>query len=171
VSTSEDRDHALGIENFQLGGVRDGIQEMIEERGQRMKSIITVAAFLVFLLCTEAHAESSFRCGNELVTVGDTTYAVLQECGAPDFREIRVTERIYARRGRDYYDTKIVRVPAGSRYEGVSSGDETWYYDPGPTGFVYVLGFTKSRLSSIKREGYGSAAGIQSWEERKKLAR
>ncbi len=136
-----------------------------------MKSRITAAAFLVFLLCTEASAESSFRCGSEVVSVGDTTYTVLQECGAPDYREIKVTERTYARRGRDHYDTKIVRVPAGSKYEGVSSGDETWYYDPGPTGFVYVLGFAKSRLSSIKKEGYGSAKGIQSWEERKKLAR
>ncbi len=136
-----------------------------------MKSTVAAALFLLFLLCAEARGESGFRCGNEVVAVGDTTYAVLQECGAPDFREIKVTERIYARRGRDYYDTKIVRVPAGSRYEGVSSGDETWYYDPGPTGFVYVLEFTKSRLSSIKREGYGSAAGIQSWEERRKLAR
>jgi hypothetical protein len=136
-----------------------------------MKSRITAAAFLVFLLGTEASAESSFRCGSELVSVGDTTYTVLQECGAPDYREIKVTERTYVRRGRDHYDTKIVRVPAGSKYEGVSSGDETWYYDPGPTGFVYVLEFAKSRLSSIKKEGYGTAKGIQSWEERKKLAR
>ena len=135
-----------------------------------MKSRITAAAFLVFLLGTESHAESSFRCGSELVSVGDTTYTVLRECGAPDLREIRVTERVYARRGRDFYDSRIVRVPAGSKYEGVSSGDETWYYDPGPTGFVYVLEFAKSRLSSIKKEGYGSAKGIQSWEERKKLA-
>ena len=136
-----------------------------------MTSRITVVAFFVILLCTEAHADSSFRCGNEMVSVGDTTYTVLQECGAPDLREIRVTEKIYARKGRDFYDTRIVRVPAGSKYEGASSGDETWYYDPGPTGFVYVLEFAKSRLSSIKKEGYGSAKGIQSWEERKKLAR
>jgi len=136
-----------------------------------MTSRITVVAFFVILLCTEAHADSSFRCGNEMVSVGDTTYTVLQECGAPDLREIRVTEKIYARRGRDFYDTKIVRVPAGSKYEGASAGDETWYYDPGPAGFVYVLEFAKSRLSSIKKEGYGSAAGIQSWEERKRLAR
>lgn len=136
-----------------------------------MKSTLAAAVFLVFLLCAEARGESSFRCGNEVVAVGDTTYAVLQECGAPDLREIRVTEKIYARRGRDFYDSRIVRVPAGSKYEGVSSGDETWYYDPGPTGFVYVLEFAKSRLSSIKKEGYGSAKGIQSWEERRKLAR
>ena len=136
-----------------------------------MKSAITAAAFLVLVWCAETRGESSFRCGNEVVSVGDTTYAVLQDCGAPDFREIKVTERKHARRGRDHYDTKIVRVPAGSKYEGVSSGDETWYYDPGPMGFVYVLEFTKSRLSSIKKEGYGSPKGIQSWEERKQLAR
>jgi len=119
----------------------------------------------------EAYGESSFRCGNEVVNVGDTVYTVLQECGAPDFREIRVTEKAHARRGRDLYDTKIVRVPAGSKYQGASSGDETWYYDPGPMGFVYVLEFSKSRLSSIKKEGYGTTKGIQSWEERRKLAR
>ena len=135
-----------------------------------MKSRITAAAFLVFLLCTEASAESIFRCGSELVSVGEATNTVLRECGAPDLREIRVTERVYARRGRDFYDNRIVRVPADSKYEGVSSGDETWYYDPGPTGFVYVLEFAKSRLSSIKKEGYGTAKGIQSWEERRKLA-
>jgi len=136
-----------------------------------MKSTVAAAAFVGCLVCTEAHGESNFRCGNEVVSVGDSAQTVLQECGAPDYREIRITEKIYARRGRDHYDTKIVRVPAGSKYEGVSSGDEMWHYDPGPTGFVYVLEFAKSRLSSIKKEGYGSAAGIQSWEERKKLAR
>ena len=136
-----------------------------------MKSAVAAATFLVFLLCTEAHAESSFRCGNEVVSVGDTTYAVLQECGAPDYREIKVMERITGRRGKHSYGTKVVRVQAGSKYEGVSTGDETWYYDPGPNGFVYVLEFGKSRLSSIKKEGYGSAKGIQSWEERKKLLR
>jgi hypothetical protein len=136
-----------------------------------MKSRITVVVFLVSLLGTEAHGESSFRCGNEVVSVGDTTYTVLKECGAPDFREIKVMERVSKRRGKHSYDTKIVRVPAGTKYEGVSSGDETWYYDPGPTGFVYILEFAKSRVSSIKKEGYGSVSGIPSWEERKKLAR
>lgn len=136
-----------------------------------MKSTVAAAAFILCLLCVEAQGESNFRCGNEVVSVGDTIYAVLQDCGAPDLREIRVTERIRARRGGESYDTRIVKVPVGSKYQGVSSGDEMWYYDPGPTGFVYVLEFAKSRLSSIKKEGYGSAAGIQSWEERKKRAR
>jgi hypothetical protein len=136
-----------------------------------MKVTVIVGAMVLSLVCTEARGESSFRCGHEVVNVGDTVYTVLQECGVPDLREIRVTEKLYSRRGRDSYDTKIVRVPAGSKYDGVSSGDETWYYDPGPMGFVYVLEFAKSRLSSIKKEGYGSAKGIQSWEERKKLAR
>ncbi len=136
-----------------------------------MKSVIAGAAFVLCLLSTEVFPESNFRCGNEVVGIGDATYTVLQECGAPDYREIKAMERITRRRGKHYYDTKIVRVPAGSKYEGISSGDETWYYDPGPNGFVYVLEFTKSHLSSIKKEGYGSAKGIQSWEERKKLAR
>ena len=136
-----------------------------------MKSNLAAAAFLLLFLATEAHAESSFRCGNEVVSVGDTTYKVLQECGAPDYREIKVMERVTGRRGKHYYGTKVVQVPAGSKYGGVSSGDETWYFDPGPRGFVYVLEFSKSRLSNIKNEGYGSAKGIQSWEERKNLAR
>jgi hypothetical protein len=136
-----------------------------------MKSAITAAAFLVLVSCAETRGESSFRCGNEVVSVGDTIYAVLQDCGAPDLREIRVTERIRARRGGDSYDTRIVKVPVGSKYQGVSSGDEMWYYDPGPTGFVDVLEFAKLRLSSIKKEGYGSAAGLQSWDERKTRAR
>jgi len=136
-----------------------------------MKATLTAAVFLAVAWCTSAQGESSFRCGHEVVNVGDSVYTVLQECGAPDLREIRVTEKLYARRGRDSYDSKIVRVPAGSKYEGVSSGDETWYYDPGPTGFVYVLEFAKSRLSSIRKEGYGSPKGIPSWEERRKLAR
>src|SRR5512134_2934068 len=97
-----------------------------------MKSTVRAAAFAVCLLCTQAHGESNFRCGNEVVGVGDTTYAVLQECGAPDLREIRVTEKIHSRRGKNSYDTRIVRVPAGTRFQGTSSGDETWYYDPGP---------------------------------------
>jgi hypothetical protein len=77
--------------------MKGGNQKLIEEREKGMKSTVAAAVFVVILLCAEARGEASFRCGSEVVNVGDTTYAVLQECGAPDLREIRVTEKIYAR--------------------------------------------------------------------------
>jgi hypothetical protein len=67
--------------------------------------------------------------------------------------------------------TRVIRIEAGMKYEGASSGDEKWYYDPGPSQFSYFINFAKSRVCRIERRGYGSRSGITDWNERERLAR
>jgi len=71
---------------------------------------------------------------------------------------------------------KKVIVHAGKRYDGQTSGDETWYYDCGPDQFVHILTFTNSRLTGIQTGGRGTRRGLpcpmsSPWNTRKELVR
>ena len=124
----------------------------------------------LFILCSgdKAFSQSTFRCGSELVSIRDTTYEVLNKCGVPDIREIEVIHEVdrYSRATRR---SSAVRVYAGSKTQVVSSGNEKWYYDPGPSGFIYVLEFRGSRVRKIQREGYGTDKGIPDWQQRRRM--
>jgi hypothetical protein len=122
-----------------------------------------------------AGADSSFRCGDSLVSVGDTTYTVMSECGSPDTREIKVTEEKRTSRKKTRKVKKVV-IQAGNRYDGQTSGDETWYYDCGTDQFLYVLTFTNSRLTNIQANGRGTRRGLpcpmsSPWTTRKEMVR
>lgn len=97
-------------------------------------------------------------------------YKVLTACGAPDFREIRSTEKVRRHRS-DTWRTTTVMVKAGQKYEGVSSGDEVWHYDLGPSQFIYQIEFSKSKVTAIRKQGTGTEEGITDWEERRRMAR
>ena len=98
---------------------------------------------------------------------GDTTYEVLEKCGVPDYREIEFARETEDRLGRRTVGTRVIRIKAGMKYDGASSGNEKWYYDPGPTCFCYFIIFGNSRVHQIKRRGYGSSKGIADWNVRK----
>ena len=96
-------------------------------------------------------------------------HKVLMACGAPDFREIRITDKVRRHRS-DTWRTKTVMVKAGQKYEGVSSGDEVWHYDLGPSQFIYEIEFSKSKVNAIRKQGAGTQEGLTDWGERRKLA-
>ncbi len=102
--------------------------------------------------------------------IGDTTFKVLKACGAPDYREIRLAEKVRKHKS-DTYRNKTITIKAGQKYKGMTSGDETWYYDLGPSQFVYQIEFSKSKVNAIRKQGAGSAAGVTDWSERKRLAK
>jgi hypothetical protein len=104
------------------------------------------------------------------VGIGDTTYRVLTACGVPDYREVRITEKVGGRRSHTWR-TKTVTVKGGHKYEGISSGDELWYYDLGPSQFVYQIEFSRSKVNAIRKQGTGTTEGIADWGERRRLAR
>jgi hypothetical protein len=99
-------------------------------------------------------------------------YQVMSQCGSPDRREVKIEEKVH---GKKKKKTKRVVMTPGQRSETVSSGEETWHYDCGPDGFVYVLSFSKSRLSSINAGGRGTRKGLpcpmaSEWTRRKEMA-
>lgn len=97
---------------------------------------------------------------------------MLSQCGAPDRREVSIEEKVYGKKRRK--SKKVVMSP-GQRSETASSGDETWHYDCGPDGYVYILSFSKSRLNAINTGGRGTRSGLpcpmaSEWTRRKEMA-
>jgi hypothetical protein len=125
---------------------------------------------LVILTPFSAHGDSNFRCGDSVVSIGDTAYQVMSQCGAPDRREFSVVEEKSS--GKKKRKTKRVTMVPGKKSEFSTSGEEIWHYDCGPDGYVHVLKFSKSRLSSIETGGRGTRRGMpcpmgSEWTRRK----
>jgi hypothetical protein len=81
--------------------------------------------------------ESSFRCGTDVIILGNSSYRVLAKCGQPDARESIGTNYLYG-------------MPAGE-FRDV----EQWIYNRGPTDFIYTLQFQGGSLTEIYRGGRG----------------
>lgn len=88
----------------------------------------------------------AFRCGHQLVQVGDYKWEVLERCGFPDWRD----QRIAVRGSR-------LRHPFGAleenRYDEVVIDE--WLYNFGPTKFKRLLVFENGVLISIQQLDYG----------------
>ncbi|MHB8789007.1 MAG: DUF2845 domain-containing protein [Desulfobulbaceae bacterium] len=99
----------------------------------------------------------AFRCGAELVTIGDTRDEVRNICGEPQSVEAWTEERLRSYPlepyipygyGRDhryvnpYQPFKIVRV-------------EEWVYNLGSSRLIRYLRFENNRLKKIETGGYG----------------
>lgn len=103
---------------------------------------------IVFGSSTQVSA-IGLRCGNRLITVGDTKLKVISECGAPDYKEEWVEERIMRdfhspAYSKDYYEwgrepflvKTLVKI-------------EEWYYNFGRTRLIHYLRFKNGKLIRI----------------------
>ena len=120
--------------------------------GLRMKKKIWpyVVGFMTILLCqsypTNSWALSSFRCGDQIVSEGDTKSIVRFKCGPPSDAE----ERSYtSSRRNDRYSSR------GETY----IYNENWYYNCGEGDWIYQLIFDGDRLFEIKsvERGFGNS--------------
>ena len=91
--------------------------------------ILVLLVASIALLPAIAQASSTFRCGDVLVSVGDSSAEVALRCGEPATRQ-----------------TVALEPDAGSE-ELV----EQWVYDPGPGRFLAILTFEAGRLASIEK--------------------
>jgi NAD(P)H-hydrate repair Nnr-like enzyme with NAD(P)H-hydrate epimerase domain len=115
----------------------------------------SAGAALGILLGAGDAAADGMRCGNRLVSKGDTTYAVRSRCGEPSDATRRVETRTERRR---------VRVACGrgdARCERVQevSADvviDEWVYDFGPQQFVRYLTFVDGKLFHVETGSYGT---------------
>ena len=83
-----------------------------------------MAAYMLFALAGSAMADSNFRCGQKLVSVGDDKLTVYEKCGEPKFKD----------------------VVSGSDERRV----EVWYYRRGIQQFTRVLTFVGTKLVRIE---------------------
>ena len=102
-------------------------------------------AFLVILALSMGEAYA-LRCGNKLVSEGDTKIELLQKCGEPTYithRKERFPIRFYDYHLNDHrLSYEIVYV-------------EEWIYNFGPNRFMQSIIFRDGRISKIESLGYG----------------
>lgn len=107
-----------------------------------MKYLLMFA--LVLLGIDAAYA---LRCGNRLISEGDSTAKVLAECGQPTLVEQReelvpiINRHPHLRRGYNY---DYIVVPY-----------EAWTYNFGPQRFMQRLRIRNGRVTRIESLGYG----------------
>lgn len=98
-----------------------------------MKAVCLIALVCLLLpsVASAAGEYNHFRCGREVVAIGDSTGKVFMECGEPSWKEsVGFTD--------GYLENQL------------------WYYNCGVNDFLYVLRFVGGRLKDIESQGYGT---------------
>ena len=95
-----------------------------------MKTVALITAFLL-MLSVPCLAASSLRCGNKVISVGDTKAQVLAKCGEPLLVEAGTVEK-------------------RSRQRTGTASAEQWTYNFGPSKFMKILTFRGSKLMRIE---------------------
>ncbi len=110
-----------------------------------MPRTLCICAALLLGICVSAQASETMRCGNRLVSVGDTKAEVVARCGTPAWRD-RWTEKLIA----DFGEAAEQRI---------STARELWLYNFGPREFVRLLTFENGRLVNVDTGEHGYLEG------------
>lgn len=95
----------------------------------------TLKSFLMSLLCLIFCTQVlALRCGNQIISIGDTQTKVLTACGKP---------------------MKITKVKA-KKHKGGSISQTQWLYNFGAQDFIYQLTFSKGEVMDVETLGYGN---------------
>lgn len=112
----------------------------------RKVSLLLVVAMILTL--GSASTGYAFRCGSNIVGVGDAKAKVLLECGPPTYKEqVGVKEESYGGESGRKRGSKTKK----------SKKVEQWTYNCGESDFIYILTFEGGKL--IKEETAGRGRG------------
>jgi hypothetical protein len=113
---------------------------------QAKKILLTVLGVLSLNI---AFASDSIRCGNQIVTFGDSRAVVRHKCGVPEDISHSVIRESAANHmyGRVRYADKV-------EFE-ILIQVESWLYNFGPNRFMSRIRFVDGRLDFIETLGYG----------------
>jgi len=122
-----------------------------------MKKLFFFIPLMGFISFSTCFADDYFRCGSNLISVGDSKFQVLGKCGEPTAKEV-VGDQVsggFASATRDR--AKGNRRPSQTRgtYTESSATLEAWTYNCGSSEFSYNLTFRGQDLIEIKNIGYG----------------
>ena len=128
-----------------------------KQRVTKMKMILAscIVVVILFLAAASQAAEADFRCGNEIISVGDRKFDVLRKCGEPANVEVR--QEIRTRNLGSMVlgpDKRIQFYPAPFLVDELVTIEE-WEYNSGPVKFVRYLTFENALLVSIALGDYG----------------
>ena len=102
---------------------------------------------LFFILYSSGNAFAAFKCGQQLINIGDDKMEVLLKCGEPSLSELTSLES-----GRRYGED----LRFGSNSRRATYFVETWFYNCGPHHFIRILTFRNGRVRDIETGFYGS---------------
>jgi Protein of unknown function (DUF2845) len=112
-----------------------------------MRRLYVFGTFLAASLAASLAQADAMRCGNRLVSFGDTQSVVLDICGEP----VEVQRRTIVR--RPSYDLHGRIVYFGDGY--VEIPVEVWIYNFGPYKLMRSVKFIDGRVDDIETLGYG----------------
>jgi hypothetical protein len=130
--------------------------------------MLRIILFTVLLLSNSdviAFAASTFRCGPNVVNVGDTDQEVIRKCGEPTSKQVTGEKTTgYSKSTGDRESIDVTRrsnekaptTPLGGYYSEVSQKIEVWDYNCGANRFSMTLIFLGHTLNIIEQQGYGS---------------
>ncbi|MGA7145528.1 MAG: DUF2845 domain-containing protein [Desulfobacterales bacterium] len=117
------------------------------------KIVLLILFFSVLLFDNAAFADRHMRCQGSLVSIGDTTAQVLDECGKPD--KINQWKEYHNGSMVQIYDYKTERYIAPQEVQNPILM-ERWTYNLGATQFIRYLYFQDGELIKIKTGERGS---------------
>jgi hypothetical protein len=108
------------------------------------RSLASLSLLACLALCAlPVHA---LRCGNNIVSQGDSTMLLLRNCGEPTLKE-------------QFVDRVPVRAYDQVRNESYTTYDEqpydVWTYNFGPRRFVQRITIKGGKIYRIESQGYG----------------
>ena len=122
-----------------------------------MKILLTSCIVVVILLLAAPSQalDSDFRCGNEIISVGNRKFDVLRKCGEP--ANVDVRQEIRTRNLGSVVlgpDNRVQIYPAPFLVDELVTIEE-WEYNLGPAKFIRYLTFENSSLVDITLGDYG----------------
>ena len=109
-----------------------------------MKTKFLLALVAAFFITVSAHAETEvFRCGSEIVKIGDSTETVKRVCGKPS--------STYSKKGKESSTRSKKKKEDGAE----TAYSKKWYYDRGYGDYIYVLSFKGNTLKKIQKSDRG----------------
>lgn len=106
----------------------------------RLPSICASLSSLLFAMSAAAEGASSFRCGLDLVSIGESKAAAAQKCGVP------VAKDSFCKPA-----SAGAAAPGGRRIvrNGACETVDEWTYNPGYGQFMTTLRFESGKLVAI----------------------
>jgi Fe-S-cluster containining protein len=132
---------------------RIGKESPMKKRVKTNRIILVAASVFCLLFVSGAQA---FRCGDEMVGIGDSNAKVLIKCGKPTHKEKVGVKKSTRTKGEKrgtadnqyVYDTK----------RATTRGVEKWSYNCGKNDFIYVLTFEGGVVTREDTDGRGRGA-------------
>lgn len=114
---------------------------------------VSPVLLILLLLVASNVSASDFRCGANIISLGDRKFDVLRKCGNPDNVEVREEIRIKRDLGAHFFLPG--EAPPGFLFAKELVTVEEWEYNLGPGRFIRYLTFENGRLIKITTGDYG----------------